>query len=430
MTLIDLGDAGAAAEPVAAPVNVPRLRRLALAVLAVAGVVALTGSVPPAPSRVRTVWTTAFQPSDAVAMDARTVYLNRSSPSRPAEVIAYDLRTGHPRWSAPTGDAYGIRPVGDVVLVTTGPLPIGSATFAPGPRTIALDAATGTQLWQSAGSSSPSVAAGTVLLAESDQSGATSGLRLVGLRDGGQRWRRSITPAEEWTTITEGGRPSAVVTVTGTGDTTVYGYDDGAVRTRRRIPWNGVDSATFFPAGAELVVVRTSSAQTAATVYRAADLRPLWRSEELIGYITGCGPLICTAGARGVTGRDPATGDRIWRRDDMNFLWNLGADRLLLSAAANLASATTVLADAATGRTIGRPLGGQQAFAAGPDGSLVLLRATGPPGDRTAVNRLDLADGRQTALGTVDRLTEQSCQGASGYLLCPRGPSLTVTAVG
>nr|WP_221381512.1 PQQ-binding-like beta-propeller repeat protein [Actinoplanes polyasparticus] len=429
MTLIDLGNAEAATGAAAAPVNLPRLRRLALVVLTALGLAAMTASTPPAPSLVRPLWTTALQPSDTVAVDGRTVYLNRSSPSGPAEVVAFDLHTGRLRWSTPTGDAYGIRPAGDVVLVTTGPPPIGSTPSAPGPRTIALDAATGTQLWQAAGASSSSPLGSGVLLAETSQSGATTGLRLVGLRDGHQVWRRSITPAEEWTTITEGARPTSIITMTATGDATVYNYDDGAVRHRSRIPWNGVYSATFFPVGAQLVVIRTASAQTAATIYHAADLRRLWLSDELIGYVTGCGPLICTAGVRGVAGRDPATGRETWRRDDMRFVWNLGADRLLLSAAANLASATTVLVDAATGRTIGRPLGGQEAFVAGPAGSLILLRATGRPHDRTAVNRLDLADGRQTALGTVDRLAEQSCQGVSGYLICPRGDTLTVTAV-
>jgi outer membrane protein assembly factor BamB len=114
----------------------------------------------------------------------------------------------------------------------------------------------------------------------------------------------------------------------------------------------------------------------------------------------------------------------------MNFVWNLSGGRLLLSAAANLASATTELVDAATGRTIGRPFGGQQAFSADAAGSVLLLRGTGTPPGRTAVNRLNLADGRQTVLGTVERLAEQDCRGTPGYLLCPRGETLTVTAVG
>jgi outer membrane protein assembly factor BamB len=352
-----------------------------------------------------------------MAVDGPTVYLNRTSDAGPPAVTAYDLSTGKARWSALTGAAvadYGVRPAGDVLLVPTDGRPAEIAT-------VALDAATGERLWRSAGDATPSVASGDALLAESDELGMVTALRLVGLRDGHQVWAHAIVPAEQWTTITEDGRPTSIVTVSHTGDVTVYRYADGDVLHRGRIPWNGVYSSTLFPAGPYLVVVRTASAQTVATIYRAADLRALWRSDEQIGYVTGCGVLICTSGVRGVAGREPATGREIWRRDDMNFGWDLGGGRLLLSAAANLASATTVLVDTATGRTIGRPLGGQQAFAAGTAGSLLLLRGTRTPPGRTAVNRLDLTDGRQTVLGTVDRRAE---------LDCPGDDTLTVTAVG
>jgi outer membrane protein assembly factor BamB len=430
MTLIDLGDvAGAVAEPAAAPVDLRRLRRLAPAVLAVAGLLALAGSAAPAPSLVRPLWTAAFRPSDTMAFEGRTVYLNRTSPAGPAAVTAYDLPTGELRWTTPTGAAVadqGVRPAGDVLLVPTA----SRSDHRSAHGTVALDAATGGQLWRSDGDASPSAARGDALLAETDQFGVTTGLRLVRLHDGHQLWRQAIAPAEQWTTLAEGGRPTAIVTVTRTGDATVYRYEDGTVRHRGRIPWNGVYSATLFPADPYLVVVRTASAQTVATIYRAADLRPLWRSEELIGYVTGCGTLICTAGVPGVAGRESDTGREVWRRDDMNFVWDLGGGHLLLSAAANLASATTVLVDAATGRTIGRPFRGQQAFSADAAGSLLLLRGTRTQPDRTAVNRLDLADGRQTVLGTVEPVVEQDCRGTPGYLLCPRGDTLTVTAVG
>jgi outer membrane protein assembly factor BamB len=46
------------------------------------------------------------------------------------------------------------------------------------------------------------------------------------------------------------------------------------------------------------------------------------------------------------------------------------------------------------------------------------------------VNRLDLASGRQTVLGSIERFAEQDCRATPGYLLCPRGDTLTVTAVG
>src|SRR5690242_7920882 len=99
MTLNDLDDAGIGAEPAGAPVDPARVRRLVLVVLTVAGLLALTGSAAAAPARVRALWTTAFRPSDAVAVDGGTVYLNRSVASGPAEVFAYDLPTGRPRWS-------------------------------------------------------------------------------------------------------------------------------------------------------------------------------------------------------------------------------------------------------------------------------------------------------------------------------------------
>ncbi|WP_030434268.1 PQQ-binding-like beta-propeller repeat protein [Actinoplanes subtropicus] len=421
MALIDLGDvAGAAAEPVAAPVDVPRLGRVALAMVAVGGLLAQAASAPPAPALVRPLWSAAYQPSDTMALDGRTVYLNRSGPAGPPTVTAYDLATGKARWSTPSGAEvtdYGVLPAGDVLLVPTG----GGTT--------ALDAATGERLWRSAGEAVPSVVRGDALVAGADQSGLTTELRLVGLRDGRERWRRAIAPAEQWITLAEGGLPTAIVAVTRTGDATVYGYADGAVRAHARIPWNGVYSAALFAADPYVVVVRTASAQSVGTVYRTSDLRPLWRTRELIGYVTGCGALICTADVRGVAGRDAATGREVWRRDDLNYVWNLGGDRLLLSAAANLASATTVLVDAATGRTIGRPVGGQQAFSAGVAGSLLLLRESRTPPGRTVVSRLDLATGRQTPLGTVERIADQDCRGTPGYLLCPRGDTLTVTAV-
>jgi len=441
MTMIDLGEVTTAtAEPAAVPVNVPRLRRLALAVLAVLGLLTLTASVPPATPVVRQLWTADFQPSDTMALDDTTAYLNRTSNSGPPQVTAYDLATGKIRWAAPTGAAvadYGLRTAGDVLLVPSDPLlverdqPDGSRFFHQVSRsTLALDAATGRQLWRSAGDAVPSVVTGDVLLAESDQFGSVTRLRLVGLRDGHEVWKRAIPPAEQWTTVSENGRPTTIVATTKVGDTTVYGYADGAVRYHARLPWNGVYSATLDSAGPYLVVARTASAQTVATVYRPADLHPLWRADDLLGYATVCGPLICTAGARGVSGRDPATGRVLWQRTDMADTWDVGDGRLILTTANDRPNTTTVLVDGATGRTVGRPLGGQQTYSARPRGAMFLLRPTTAPAGRTEVSRLDLADGRQTVLGTIGPLGDQWCREVPGYLVCPRDDTLTVTAAG
>ncbi|SNY39142.1 outer membrane protein assembly factor BamB family protein [Paractinoplanes atraurantiacus] len=428
MTLIDLGDTTEAAPPAAAPVNLSRLRRLVLAGLSVLGVLVAGASAAPTPSPVRTLWTTAFRSGDTMAVDDGTVYVHRGDDSGPTAVTAYDLATGRSRWSGPAGAGpadRSVNPVGDVLLVPTSLFAPGTTTAGPG--VIVLDAATGAELWRSYGDAVPSAATGDVLLAETGQNGITTALRLVRLRDGHEVWRHSVPPAEEWTTVTENGRPSAIVAVTGQGDATVYRYADGTVLHRDRIPWNGVYSAGLAPAGPHLIVVRTASAQTVATVYSPGDLRPLWRTGELIGSVAGCGPLICAAGVRGVAAYDAGTGREIWRRDDVNYAWDLGAGRLLLSADD---VTSMVLADTATGRTIGGPYDARTSLLSGATGSMLLLRAAATPDGRTAVARLDLATGRQTVLGTVVLPAADDCRGAPGHLLCTSANTLTVTAVG
>ncbi|MFF5075882.1 PQQ-binding-like beta-propeller repeat protein [Actinoplanes sp. NPDC000266] len=423
MTLIDLGDATGAAPPAAAPVDLGRLGRLAMAGLSVAGLLAMSASAPPVPSPVRTLWSTAFRPSETLAADGPTVYVHRDDDG--STVTAYDLASGRLRWSAPAGAGPadgGVIPAGDVLLIPTSLSPAG-----PGPGVIVLDKASGEELWRSYGDAQPSVATGEVLLAETGQNGITTALRLVGLRDGHEVWKQPIAPAEQWTTLTENGRPSSIVAVTAQGDATVYRYADGTILHRDRIPWNGVYSAALVPAGPHLIVVRTASAQTVATVYRPGDLRPLWRTGELIGSVDGCGPLICAAGVRGVTAYDAATGRVIWRRDDMNYSWDAGQGRLLLSAAD---VTTTVLADTATGRTVGRPFGEGTSLLSGGSGSMLMLRAGATPDGRTGVARLDLATGRETVLGAVGLPTAEDCRETPGYLLCTGANTLTVTAVG
>jgi outer membrane protein assembly factor BamB len=72
-------------------------------------------------------------------------------------VSAYDLPTGRMRWSTPTGDGIagdGVRPAGDVLLVPTVAVPTKDGSTSDGRSrrgTIALDAATGEQLWRSDG---------------------------------------------------------------------------------------------------------------------------------------------------------------------------------------------------------------------------------------------------------------------------------------
>jgi putative pyrroloquinoline-quinone binding quinoprotein len=439
MSLIDLGEVTEETAAPAVPLNLPRLRRLALAVLAVAGLLALGAAAPPAPPLVRPLWTAAFQPSDVMALDAGAAYLNQSDDGRPPTLTAYDLATGAVRWQRPSGvtvSGYPPRPAGDVLLVPADPELIrheeadkSVSYYQLSRSTLALDAATGERLWQTAGDAHPTAGLGEAVITEADETGAVTRLRLVRLRDGHEVWGHTITPVNEWTWLGPAGRPTEIATVTKTGDVTVYGYADGVVRHRGRLPWAGLYTASLGAAGPYLLVNRRASAQTIATVYRSDDLRPLWRSDDLIGYGTACGGLICTTGAHEVVGHDPATGRVVWRTLGVQDLWDVGGERLLLNAVGT-GVPTMVLIDAATGRAIGAPVAGQPAQVVHPEGSIYLLRGTTTPRDRTAVVRFDLATGRSTMLGTIGAIGEQGCAMVPGYLACPAAGRLTVTAAG
>jgi len=439
MSLIDLGEVTAETTAPVVPLNLPRFRRLALTVLAVAGLLALGASAPPGPSLVRQLWTTAFQASDVMALDADAAYLNRSDDGRSPELTAYDLATGVVRWKRPSGVAvagYPPRPAGDVLLVPTDPDLIRheeadeSVSYYQLSRgTVALDAATGEQLWQTAGDASPSAGLGEAVITEANEAGAVTRLRLVRLRDGHEMWSHAVTPVNEWIPLGPPDRPTEIATVTKTGDVTVYGYQDGVVRRQGRLPWAGLYTASLSAAGPYLLVNRRASAQTIATVYRSDDLRPLWRSDDLIGYGTSCGALICTTGAHEVVGHDPATGRVVWRTQGVEDLWDVGGDRLLLTVAGT-AVPTMRLIDAATGQAIGDRAAGQPAQTALPAGSIYLLRGTTTPKDRIAVVRFNLSTGEATMLGTIGAIGEQGCAMAPGYLACPARGRLTVTAAG
>lgn len=433
MTLIDLGDPAAVTDEPVVAVHLPRLRRLVLTILTGAGLFAATASAPPGPPLVNPLWTAQFQQEDTMALEHSMAFLNHPSQQGASRTTAYDLATGKIRWIAdtgPTAAGYEVQPAGDVVLVGADPLEKESSDYPLERDTVALDLATGRQLWRATGDAAPSVGTGDALLTETDRSGALTTLRLVRLRDGREIWKRTIPPATQSTIIYQGDRPVDVVTVAGTGNTTVYRYHDGFASHPGRLPWNETDSPSLTSTGPYLVVNRTAGSQTIATVYRADNLDPLWRSDHQADHVGVCGALICTANGFGVIGRDPATGRETWRRNDMTGFWDLGYGRLLLTAG-DTSMTTTVLIDATSGRTLGRPFPAQRivvsAQAADP---LYVLRATTSPPARTAVSRLDPANGQETVLGTVGPLNDGNCLGVSGYLACPADGKLSVAAIG
>jgi outer membrane protein assembly factor BamB len=432
MAVIDLGEVTGEEHATAVPVDHRRLLRAALAVLAIAGLLAIAGSAPGVTAGVRPLWTiNDFRDDDSVVLAGPTAYVSRLADGRP-QVAAYDLAGGKLRWTAVTGEqiaAQPPRPAGDTVLAPTDPvttrvvMPDGGEYLYMSPRnTVALDARTGQELWRTAGNAMPSAGTGTALVVGHGE------LRLVRLRDGGEIWRRSTPPLAGWTPLPDYLHPEAIATAGQDGLLSVFGYADGKLRAASTVPWETrTRSATLIPAGRNVAVIRDDpSRDSRTTVYSADDLKPLWSA----GYLSPCGELLCSVAIDGVAGRDPATGREVWTAPDARNMFPVGDNRVLL--AQNIDVSKEQLVDSRTGRPLGPPVLGAQAYNYEESEDLYFVRPSVNPPGRLVVTRLDLADGAQTPLGVFGTSGgEQSfCVATRGYLACPRDDGLHVMAVG
>jgi outer membrane protein assembly factor BamB len=431
MTVIDLGEVTGAEGSPAVPLDHRRLLRAGLAVLSIAGLLVVGGSAPGGATGVRPLWTIDdFRGDDSVVLAGRTAYISRPYEGRP-RVAAYDLADGRLRWTSVTGEqiaAQPPRPAGDTVLAPTDPaltkvaMPDGGEYRYESPQnTVALDATTGRELWRTAGNAMPSAGTGTALVV------GDGALRVVRLRDGGELWHRPMPPLAGWTPLPDYRHPEAIATAGQDGLLSVFGYADGRLRATSTVPWETrTRSATLIPAGRNLAVVRDDpSRQSTTTVYSADDLRPLWSA----GYLSPCGELLCSVAIDGVAGRDPATGREVWTAPDARFMFPVGRDRILLGR--NIDASRVQLVDSRTGRALGPPITGAQAYTDDPGDRLYFVRPSGNPPGRLVVTRLDLADGAQTPLGVFGASGgEQSfCVATRDHLACPRWDGLHVMAV-
>jgi hypothetical protein len=250
---------------------------------------------------------------------------------------------------------------------------------------------------------------------------------VVRLRDGGEIWRQSTPPLAGWTPLPDFRRPEAIVTAGQDGLLSVFGYADGKLRAASTVPWETrTRSATLIPAGRNVAVIRDDpSRDSTTTVYSADDLKPLWSA----GYLSPCGELLCSVGIDGVAGRDPATGREVWTAPDAHNMFPVGDNRVLL--AQNMDMSKEQLVDSRTGRPLGPPVLGAQAYNYEETEKLYFVRPGVHPPGRLVVTRLDLADGAQTPLGVFGTSGgEQSfCVASRGYLACPRDDGLHVMAV-
>jgi hypothetical protein len=162
-----------------------------------------------AEAELRPLWTTAFTEDDSVALAGDTAFVSRLDEDLRPSVAAYDLESGALRWNVPTGAGLGgfpPRPAGDTVLAPTDPVTMTYEDDGQEPvlvrgtclSTVALDTATGDQLWRAEGDAVPSVPTRHHDRRRAGRPRPDRPLRVVRTRDGGEIWNRPVPPLAGW----------------------------------------------------------------------------------------------------------------------------------------------------------------------------------------------------------------------------------------
>ncbi len=447
MSTIELGEIPTASGGHPAPAGSPRFdRRLArqagAGAVGVLCAVTLAGSVVPQPAGLRPLWNVSAAQIQSTALSRDGVFVHRSI-NGAAAVTAYDLATGAIRWERAFDNTIGYLQVAEAAGMLLIPaqgrvveLPSvndGSAFHAEFHQlTIAVSMATGAELWRTAGE--PFTADGeTVLLTEYTQRADLARMRLVRLSDHTTIWSRDTPGVSNQTVVETDARPDKIITASDDGDIKIYGYASGALVSAARIPW--VESRPeegYFNdlsgTGEVLVVNRSRAESFQMSVYLMSTMAELWRAADTSGYAFPCGSSLCLNDGRGVVAYDATSGSRRWRIDGVDNAWEVAPDRLIVGEGAE--DGRQLLVDAATGRTVGEPAEGTVAWSDPRGRSIILLRSTQSPPDRTAVTRWDLRTGRQWVLGTIAPMPGRPCSAVAGYLTCARGDVYEVLAVG
>lgn len=417
------------------------VRQVTLSLIAVLCVVGLTGSEVPRARGVRPLWSMPIEQAQGTALSRDGVFVSRTADGS-TTITAHDLRTGATRWQRDFDGTIGyLQPAEDAGLLLVPyqghlvKLPSandGSAFHAEfHSQTLAVSAATGAELWRTAGEPQ-TVYGDTALLTEYTSKADLTRMRLVRLSDHSTLWSRNTPGVTNFTVIPTGDHPDKIITATDAGDVKVFAYASGSLVSAARIPWvePRPDEGYFNDlsgTGDVLVVNRSRAEVFDMSVYRMATMAELWRADKTNGYAFPCGSALCLNDGRGLVAYDPTTGARRWRVEGAANAWQVSPDRLVVSEGTD--SGRQLLMDAVTGRPVGAATDGTLAWNGPQDKSVIVLRPTQSPPDRTAVVRWDLETGRQWMLGTIAPVGGPPCSALDGYLACYRGEEYEVLAV-
>jgi hypothetical protein len=385
--------------------SVVRSRPALLLIVLITVLLALGGSVPARPGLTPVL--ALDEPVTAAELSAGSLFLGT-----PGEVRRYALPAGARQWSRRFDlavQALWIDPASGVLLV----LSAGGEQ-----RLTALAAATGRPLWtqDSADTVVISLSRGGVLTQE--EMNGESALRMLDAHTGRTLWTRDVDPAgflgpDE---LFQGGSPW-IVAVGATGGVVLLSYADGHEIARGNLRLGSPppadrsqpsNSASISVVGDRLYLSRRVRGQASLTAYSIRPLAPLWRSVGgPIGSVSDCGPVLCVADTRWVSGVDPAGGQLRWQQPSWGIAYRYDRERLF--AYDNQEDTEAALIDAGTGREL-RRLGRSRQL-----GRLILRT----DGDRTLVSVPDRATGNLRTAGSMVDVAAFRCQVGGDYLVCP-----------
>ncbi|KHD77107.1 hypothetical protein MB27_13475 [Actinoplanes utahensis] len=450
MTVIDLGDVSGpqperagSGGPLAGEFRRGTVRRLALAAMAVVCAVALGASARPVPPLVHELWSGPITEQDRIAFDGDTLFLHRYNGWENV-LSALDAATGTVRWTRPLGkQVFELDSAASVgVILLPGDERTVRATNTDGSTTlvtfassvIAIDPATGRDLWRRSGGYEYTARRDGILLTDRGDDGMLTRGRLVHPRTGAVIWERPLPRADSYATEFRHGAPFRLVAVTPAGDVTVLNYADGAPVVTGRIPWlsgaaAGDGGSSLSTAPGLLLVNRTEKGSGSVTAYRIDTLDRLWHrdgDQHLSSH--ECGPVVCLVNIDSFQALDPLTGALRWAGSGYPSTFGTSDGDVLMTSAAG-DDTETMVRDAATGRQRGSAIRGWPAFSTVDAGHVLFLHNSPPNPAPAAVRRLDLATGGVTLLGDLPLVGSGRCTSAGRYLACYSAGRLVVSTV-
>jgi outer membrane protein assembly factor BamB len=358
-------------------------------------------------------------------------------------LVGYRLADGAQRWSVPLGLSGIDLPVGGYVDVVDGVVLVSVAGGMGTVRTVAMDAASGRELWHSDlptvfgvhtdrsvvlgaylnpdGTPGPSPYPGTTgprlpLLLQSVEAGTGRSVWTYQVPAGSQTALPSATaganPSQTFVVLSPDGQATTVDLGTGTertsaaiDATTITQPDHGDLPT----------GLAFGVYGDQLVLVNAGQGGAGLAAYRVSTLGLQWRSaiSMIDVYVSECGPWLCVSDENGIDAITRDSGEPAWTMTAGGGFRGWAAGWIYVEPDAT--HPDPALIDPVTQRVV-LTLGRWTIPAPSNTGPVLMMLAE-RQSTRTWLGLLATGP-RIDVLGAVTGVTQNSCEVGEGYLAC------------